>query len=110
MKKANMNNANRRSFLKKMSAATLVIPVVNGISLTSPLLAEALPPADEAGALATSLSYVHDASSSAVRENESALCRNCALYVDNGTEWGGCSIFPSSSVNMNGWCKAWAPK
>ena len=110
MSKRITNNMDRRTFLKRVSTTTLILPIAHGFSLTSPVFAQSLPPADESGALAVSIDYVHDATTSSVRKDESAICKNCMLYVDNGTEWGGCSIFPANSVNVNGWCKAWSLK
>ncbi|MCX2980880.1 hypothetical protein EYC98_08380 [Halieaceae bacterium IMCC14734] len=68
---------------------------------------------DEATAVA--LGYLHDATQvdtnkwpkRAGAEGAKQLCNNCALYVDQGDGWGGCSIFQNRLVAGEGWCNAW---
>ena len=67
---------------------------------------------------AVALGYLHDASKvdtakwakRAGPEGAKQFCDNCALYVDNGDGWGGCSIFQGRLVAAKGWCNAWIAK
>jgi hypothetical protein len=101
---------NRRIFLKKFGITIFLLPLSQTTIFSKSSYADTLEPVDESGPMAVSLDYVHDATSSTVRNDSSAICKNCRLYVDQDNEWGGCSIFPSNTVNANGWCKAWVAK
>ena len=75
----------------------------------------AMPRLAEDDPQAQSLSYVHDAntvdSAKQPRYKAGQICANCALYTGGeGSEWGGCSIFPGKAVNAAGWCGVYAPK
>ncbi len=84
-------------------------------ALTAPRLTWAadLPQADEAGAQAKALGYVHDAATvdKAKYANfvDGSKCSGCALYVGSDA-WGPCALFPGQDVNANGWCSAFAKK
>lgn len=36
-------------------------------------------------------------------------CGNCRFYEGGKGTWGGCVAYPGYVVNINGWCKAYAP-
>ncbi len=72
-----------------------------------------MPKVDPAGAQATALGYVHDASAVDTAKYANFVagsnCANCQLYT-GGDEWGGCGIFPGHVVSAKGWCSAYAKK
>lgn len=74
-----------------------------------------LPQISEDDPTATSLGYVHDATTVDTakygRYEAGQQCSNCALYQgDADAEWAGCSIFPGKAVKGTGWCSVYAPK
>jgi hypothetical protein len=78
--------------------------------------ASGLPKLEESDPVAQALGYKHDASAidSAKYPDRGAAaneyCKNCALFVDGGDGWGGCSIFVGKAVNENGWCASYNRK
>mgnify|MGYP001820587828 FL=1 len=100
----------RRIFLKNFAIATCLLPVIQTTIFSRTSYANSMEPVDESGPMAVSLNYVHDATSSTVRSDSSAVCKNCRLFSDQDNEWGGCSIYPSNTVNADGWCGAWVAK
>lgn len=36
-------------------------------------------------------------------------CGNCRFFEGGKRTWGGCMAYPGYVVNINGWCKAYAP-
>lgn len=106
-----VKNFERRTLLKGIGSAAIVLPFTRLLVIGDTVTADELPKVDEKSSMAISLNYLHDASQSTARKDESAICDNCALYSgDGGNEWGNCSIFPGKVVNANGWCSAWVPR
>jgi High potential iron-sulfur protein len=94
--------------------------VLNATSLgTIPLVAAqgtALPHLDPADPVAKALAYSENAAK--VDPKAESLfkaanhCGNCKLFqaVQAKGDSAPCLIFPGKSVNVNGWCRAWAAK
>ncbi len=106
----NADKVTRRGLLTAAGAiiATSALPRV---SLAADKVGE-----DDPTAIA--LGYLHDASKvdtnkwpkRAGSEGAKQFCNNCALYVEQGDGWGGCSIFQNRLVAGEGWCNAWVIK
>lgn len=103
----NLIDTRRRSLLKVGMTSVLAIPL-GGLLINRTAVAEALPHLSEDDSVAKSLSYVHDASTTAHSSYQKGrACKNCNLIQGDAGEWRGCSIFPGKAVNENGWCVAW---
>ena len=92
----------RRSFLRKLSAQAIAIPLVTfGCqALVSAAETRRLDPDDSE---AKALGYTHTA------HNASKSCGACQLFKGAGTaQWGRCAVFPGKLVNANGWCYSWS--
>ncbi len=98
----------RRNFLKKLAVTSASIPLLSLVAI--PKLAFSGEKVADDDPVAASLNYVHDASTSEARTDESSVCENCQLYTAGEDGWGACSIFQGKLVNANGWCSAWIAK
>ena len=106
-----MSKIERRQFLKFSAVAAAGCVMRPGTEA----MAQDMPKLTEDDPVASSMRYVHDASTvdPASRANPAAeqTCANCALVTGaDGDEWRPCQIFPGKVVNANGWCAVWAPK
>ena len=100
------HESTRRTFLK-FAAASALLPLLNTLSPRA--FAETLPSLEETNPVALQLSYkkTQEAAKAVEGHQEGRKCENCALYTAANK---GCRLFPASSVEPNGWCKAWVPK
>ena len=105
-----MSKIERRQFLKLSAVAAAGCVVRPGAEAK----AQDMPHLTEDDPVASSMRYVHDASTvdAASRANPAAdqRCSNCALIQGaDGEQWRPCQIFPGKLVNADGWCAVWAP-
>jgi hypothetical protein len=99
----------KRRRLIKFGALSVAAVPLSQLLLTRPSHAQEQLSEDDPTAKA--LSYVHDASASDKRTDDTALCSNCNLYQGaDGEEWGPCAIFPGKLVKADGWCASWVKK
>ena len=104
----NGRTINRRNLLKLGAAAA-----AGGIIARTGYAVEAVLSPDDPTALG--LGYIEDHtkvdtikwSRKAGPDGDKQMCTSCALYVDKGDGYGGCSIFPGKLVKGAGWCNAW---
>ena len=97
----------RRRFMIRVVATSLAVPAAAALPARH-AWAQEMPPVDESDPTAKALKYVHDATKASGRKDPTHICANCKLYVGaEGSEWGGCNLFPSKSVAAKGWCSAW---
>ena len=104
----NTRPINRRNLIKLGAAATAGLIIARTGYAQDPILSP-----DDATAVA--LGYVEDHttvdtakwSKKAGPDGDKQMCTSCALYVDKGDGYGGCSIFPGKRVKGAGWCNAW---
>lgn len=71
-----------------------------------------LPHLSEDDPMAMALMYVNDATTSqSDTRQENAFCHNCRYWQgEEGVQWGPCQIFPSNTVNRDGWCSVWVAR
>ena len=108
-----MKNTDRLSRRTLLAASGAVIA-----TSAFPRFAAAAEKVSEDDPTAVALGYVHDASQVDTAkwtkrvgsDGAKQFCNNCALYVDQGDGWGGCSIFQNRLVAGAGWCNAWIAK
>ena len=100
-----MTDINRRKFVTFLSAGAAIVPL-SALIVSLPSHADDAPPlVDPTSAQAKSLKYV------AITEVEGKNCIGCALYSgEEGSEMGGCPLFPGSSVGAEAWCSAFVAK
>ena len=64
--------------------------------------------------IAEALSYVHNASDSSKRKDETANCKSCRFYtpvgVVEGIEAGKCQVIKDGLISSTGWCQSWIKK
>jgi len=106
-------NLTRRRFIRN---AAVAFPV-GIIALEQTALAQELPHVSLDDPTAKALLYTNDATTVdtsnplAARYQAGQTCHNCVqLQGDDGPEWRPCALFPGKSVNVGGWCSAWAMK
>jgi hypothetical protein len=94
--------------------------LLQGLALGVPLAALGMKPLARAAAAhplldaaspeARAVKYVEDAAQ-ASGATPGSRCANCALYQGaDGSQQGGCQIFPGREVKSAGWCTSWAPQ
>lgn len=102
-----MKNLDRRKVLKLGVAGAVAVPFsgfVGQARAELPLVGEDEP-------LAMGLNYVHDATASDKRTDDTATCASCVLYPDGpDAAEGPCTIFPGKSVKGAGWCSSYAKR
>lgn len=101
-----MTPSNRRTFILQVAA---------GGSALLATRAHAQAKLDEKDPQAVALGYVHDTTKVDAKKypkhSKDQHCGNCALYQGKaGEKVGGCPLFGTKLVDVNGWCSAWAKK
>lgn len=101
-----MKSSNRRTFMLQVAAGGSAL-------LAAQAHAQAL--LDEKDPQAVALGYVHDTTKADKKKYPKHAdvqhCGNCALYQGKpGDKAGGCPLFGTKHVAVNGWCSAWAKK
>ena len=92
----------RRSFLRKLSAQAIAIPLVT-FGCQALVRAAETPRLDPDDSEAKALGYSHAA------PNASKNCKGCQLFKGSKTaQWGRCAVFPGKLVNANDWCYSWS--
>jgi hypothetical protein len=97
----------RRDFLTRIGVGALAIGGAAALAACGKSgggAAECKDPSGASNAQRTQNEYVDK--SAKPGEN----CSGCALYVAGDGGCGKCSLFGSSPVSPEGWCKAWAKK
>lgn len=100
-----IKKSSRRRFLQLTAGGIIGLTLGNKLIIRS-VHADELPHLEENNPQASTLKYVNN---SKVKGQQ---CKNCLLIrnTSNDSDWQPCAIFPGKSVNMNGWCSAYAPK
>lgn len=100
-----IKKSSRRRFLQLTAGGIIGLTLGNKLIIRS-VHADELPYLEENNPQASTLKYVNN---SKVKGQQ---CKNCLLIrnTSNDSDWQPCAIFPGKSVNMNGWCSAYAPK
>ncbi|MEC6795549.1 high-potential iron-sulfur protein [Photobacterium sp. S4TG1] len=95
----------RRRFMQLTASGIIGLTVGNKI-IIRPAFATELPHLEENNPQAVALKYVNQ---STIKNQQ---CKNCLLIRDgaNNNHWQPCVIFSGKTVNINGWCSAYAPK
>lgn len=111
-----MQDANnpRRQFLKVVSTAAAVAPVL-ALTVREARADAALPHQTEADPTAAALGYREDGSkvdaAKFPQHKPDQNCANCNLAQGKaGDVWLACSLFAGKAVNSKGWCAAWVKK
>lgn len=104
----------RRTFFKRGLGVVAAVSVAQ-LAAQRAAFAEDLPPVDPASPQATGLGYVENAANvdktKYANFQDGQHCAVCIHYQGaEGSERGGCAIFPGQSVAAPGWCSAFAPK
>ncbi len=100
-----IKKTSRRRFLQ-LTAGGIVGLTLGNQRIIRPASAAELPHLEEDTPQASALKYVNNST------NKNQQCKNCLLIRDNGnkSDWQPCVIFPGKTINVNGWCSAYAPK
>lgn len=107
-------NRNRRQFLKAVSTAVAITPVI-ALTACDAEAGSNLPHQTEADPSAAAMGYREDASkvdaAKYPQRKPDQNCANCTLAVGKaGDVWLGCQLFAGKAVSAKGWCAAWAAK
>lgn len=100
----------RRRFLAQAALATSTAFVMRLVS--QPAHAQDLLPLPADNATAVALGYTEDAATvKHASFKPASSCTNCQFYTaPPGASRGPCTLFPTFSVSVKGWCSAWAKK
>lgn len=100
-----IKKSSRRRFLQLTAGGIIGLTLGNKFIINSASAAE-LPHLDEKDPQAIALKYIDN---STVKGQN---CKNCILIRNNNSDsdWQPCAIFPGKTVNVHGWCTAYAPK
>ncbi|CEO39514.1 high-potential iron-sulfur protein [Photobacterium kishitanii] len=100
-----IKKSSRRRFLRLTAGGIIGLTLGNKIIIRS-ASAAALPHLKQDSPQASALKYVNH---STVKGQN---CKNCLLIRNDNSssDWQPCAIFPGKTVNINGWCSAYAPK
>ncbi|OBU18399.1 high-potential iron sulfur protein 2 [Photobacterium aquimaris] len=100
-----IKKSSRRRFIQLTAGGIIGLTLGNKF-LIRPVTAAELSRLEQDSPQASALKYVNK--STTTGQN----CKNCLLIRNDGSnsEWQPCAIFPGKSVNINGWCSAYAPQ
>ncbi|MEC6814236.1 high-potential iron-sulfur protein [Photobacterium toruni] len=100
-----VKKSSRRRFLQ-LTAGGLIGLTLGNKQLIRSVSAAELPHLEENDPQAMALKYVDKSTI------EGQQCKNCLLIRDDAknSNWQPCAIFPGKTVNINGWCSAYASK
>lgn len=95
----------RRRFLQLTTGGIIGLTLGSKL-IIRPASAAELPHLEEDNPQASALKYVN------ISNVKGQKCKNCLLIKNdaNESDWQPCAIFPGKTVNINGWCSAYAPK
>ncbi len=107
-------NNNRRHFLKAVSTAVAVAPVL-ALTASDARANSDLPHQTEVDPTAAAMGYREDGSkvdaAKYPQHKPDQTCANCNLAAGKaGDAWLACALFAGKSVSAKGWCAAWAKK
>ncbi|SMY15321.1 high-potential iron-sulfur protein [Photobacterium aquimaris] len=100
-----IKKSSRRRFIQLTTGGIIGLTLGNKLLIRSVTAAE-LPQLKQNSPQAKALKYVNKSTI------QSQNCKNCLLIRRDGSNsaWQPCAIFPGKSVNINGWCSAYAPQ
>ncbi|NNF66117.1 MAG: hypothetical protein HKM98_01260 [Gammaproteobacteria bacterium] len=93
-----------RRFFLRLSAVSLLAPVLGRLSMAQEALSEN-------DATASALGYKADASTvDDPGYKDGSTCLNCLQFKAGADNSGSCGLFPGKDVSAAGWCRAWVKK